>query len=255
MIFRNIVFSAVLVGLISSLIYSVFQQWQISPIIHAAEQYEVANEPHSPKEFSSTENDYQTHNHNHEAWSPKDGWPRVISTLIANSLMGIGFALILICAMLLHNLKSRKSTVSWKTGLLWGAITMIIVYIAPAVSGLPPEIPGTVAQGLHHRQTWWISTALSTGIGLGILYYSSLRFKGIGLIFIAVPQAIRAPQPNMHSFSNTDSAVIAALDALTQQFILMSGIGMAIFCLLLGALSGQASSLFRFDSIIDHRSK
>ena len=41
MIFRNIVYAAIFVGLVSGLIYGVFQQTQLTPIIYSAEKFET----------------------------------------------------------------------------------------------------------------------------------------------------------------------------------------------------------------------
>lgn len=240
MIFRNIVFSAVLVGLIAGVLYSAFQQWQVNPIIYAAEQYEV--DQTTVEANPAVEEDDPSHRHDHEAWSPQDGWQRLLSAFIANSLIGIGFSLLLICAMSLHNLKSNKPQVNWKSGLLWGLAALAVVFIAPAIFGLPPEIPGTVAEGLGHRQSWWTLTAICTAIGLSILYYAPTLAKVAGLVFIAVPHIIGAPKPDMHTYLNTEPSAVVALDALTHRFIMVSSIGMALFCLLLGALSGYAAS-------------
>lgn len=250
MIFRNIVFSAVLVGLIAGVLYSAFQQWQVNPIIYVAEEYEVVETFVMADDIAEPANQDDGHSHDHESWSLEDGWQRLFSTFVANSLIGIGFSLLLICVMSLHNLKSSKTKVNWKSGLLWGIAALIVVFIAPALFGLPPEIPGTVAEGLGHRQSWWIFTAACTAIGLGILYYAPAITKLVGVVFIAVPHIVGAPKPDVHTYLNTEPTAVAALGALTHQFVLMSSIGMTLFCLLLGTLSAYAASRYvRLDSI------
>ncbi|MFA9421817.1 MAG: hypothetical protein ACERLB_16860, partial [Gammaproteobacteria bacterium] len=65
-----------------------------------------------------------------------------------------------------------------------------------------------------------------------------------GLVLIALPQFVGAPVMEKLSFANSDPAAIAALGKLSSQFIAATSIGMLIFCVLLGALSGFASARF-----------
>ena len=110
--------------------------------------------------------------------------------------------------------------------------------------GIHPEIPGTIAQSLEHRQIWWISSATATAAGLLMLYYGKNPVKLGGLVLIVLPQLVGAPVTEKLGFANTDPAAIAALSKLSSQFIIMTSIGMVVFCVLLGTLSGLASARF-----------
>lgn len=244
MLFRNIVFSAALVGIIAGMFSSAFQQWQLSPIIQAAEQYEI-----TPTAADSTAQ-YTPRSSILATWSPPDGGQRLFATVIANMLIGIGFALLLIGFMALHNFKANRPKVNWKSGLCWGTALLCVIFIAPAVFGLPPEIPGTVTESLSHRQSGWLKIAACTAIGIALLYYTPPAFKVAGLVLITLPHFIGVPKPASHTY--LDTAAVADLNALTQQFIILSAIGSAIFCLLLGALSAHFCSKYvRLDSLSD----
>jgi len=250
MTFRNIVFSAVIVGIIVGSLYGLFQQFQINPIIYASESYEVSD----VKDLAvahTNDNAQATHSHDHgdgTGWSPANAFERITATLIANILTAITFSLIMIAVMSFHNLKSNKPKLNWKTGVLWGAGLMLSMFVAPSLLGLQPEIPGTVSESIGQRQIWWISSSVSTALGLLLLYYGASAFKIAGAILLILPHVLGAPTPETHHYENTDPLVVEALNQLSGQFVIMTTIGMAIFCLLIGTLCGFASTRFiRFD--------
>ena len=244
MTFRNIIFSAVFVGLIAGSLYGIFQQIQINPIIYAAEAFEVSTSADTTASATHDHADGAGHSHGHEAWAPEQGFERILSTLIANILVAMAFSILLISFMSLHNLKSGKPRVNWKTGIVWGIGLLLSVFAAPSLMGIHPEIPGTIAQSLEHRQIWWISSATATAAGLLMLYYGKNPVKLGGLVLIVLPQLVGAPVTEKLGFANTDPAAIAALSKLSSQFIIMTSIGMVVFCVLLGTLSGLASARF-----------
>ena len=242
MVFRNIVLSAVVVGIISGVLYGVFQQAGISPIIYAAEGYEVSDDA-TASGHAHVHDDGVVHAH--DGWAPADGAERIAYTYGANILTGIAFAIFLISLMALHNYKSTKPPVDAGRGALWGIAALVTVFVAPALFGLHPEVPGTQAAALDSRQAWWVFCVASTGAGIAALYYLPALFKLIGAVLVAAPHAVGAPHPaGGLDFANTDPNAVAALTELSQQFFWMTAAGMAIFCLLLGVLSGYATSRF-----------
>lgn len=249
MIFRNTVFSAVVVGIIAGSLYGLFQQLQINPIIYAAETYEVASVEVEAGSNEHSTQDSHSHDHGSDAgWSPHDGSERILAALVANILTAITFSLFMISIMSLHNLKSSKPELNWKSGILWGVGLMLSIFVAPSLLGLHPEIPGTVSEALEQRQVWWVSSTIATALGLLLLYYGSAALKITGVVLLALPQILGAPTPQTHSYATTDPAAVEALNQLSGQFLTMTTIGMAIFCLLIGALCGFASTRFvRFD--------
>ncbi len=241
MIFRNIVFTAILVGIISGLIYGVFQQSQLSPIIYAAEKIEINQ--------SIQNNHGHEHDHAHEhsslsqtALSPEKGSERVILTLLVNVLTGISFALVMLSLMAVHDLKSSKPKIDALHGVGWGAVAMLAIFVAPALIGLQPKVPGTVAAALEQQQAWWLFAVIATVLGSAFLYYAPLKLKMIGLVIVLLPQIAASSLPFSLwvpvAFETTDPVAVAALNELSQQFYLMSAIGSALFFLVLGVISG-----------------
>jgi cobalt transporter subunit CbtA len=246
MTFRNIVFSAFVVGIIVGSLYGLFQQYQINPIIYAAESFEVSD-IEAPAN-TVTHNDAEAaHSHDHgdgTGWSPANEFQRVAATLAANIVAAIAFSLILISVMSFHNLKSIKPKLNWKTGILWGVALMLSMFVAPSLLGLHPEIPGTISESLGQRQVWWISSTVATATGLMLIYYAAPVFKIAGAALLILPQLLGAPMPETHSYVITNPSAIESLDQLTGQFVIMTTIGMTIFCLLIGTLCGFASTRF-----------
>ena len=128
---------------------------------------------------------------------------------------------------------ARKGNISWSQGSLWGLAGFTALFLAPAI-GLPPEIPGMVGAAVEHRQIWWALCALSVAIGLGILAFAPVRVKATGLLFLAIPYIVRAPQIDAPMFRHPDPSVVQTLVDLHQQFVFISAISNLIFWLVLG---------------------
>ena len=147
MIFSRIIYSAILIGIVTGVVLSCLQVINLNPIIVAAESFEVdaggagnAADDHSG----------HSHEHSHDDWAPADGLERTTYTFLANVLASTGFAAILL-AMMAQFWLARERNISWSQGLLWGLAGYLAVFVAPAF-GLPPEIPGAVAAPVEHRQ-------------------------------------------------------------------------------------------------------
>ena len=213
--FRRIVFSACLAGLVAGILLTVVQQLQVTPIIVEAETYESA----APEAATHTHADGSSHEH--EGWSPQDGLERTFWSGVANVGMGIGFALLLAAAF------SFRSTVSWRQGILWGLGGYAAFFALPAF-GLPPELPGTEAAALQDRQVWWVVTVTLSTIGIALLGLTrGWPWKAVGIVLIALPHLIGAPHPEVHS--------ALAPPELLQTFIVATAVTNAVFWMVLGA--------------------
>lgn len=248
MAFRNILLSAIMVGLFSGLLYGLFQHFQISPIIYAAEDYEAPEQTMAQSatpDISSHDHGHDNgHHHDEAAWEPSDGTERIGYTVGADIAIGIAYSIFMISLMALHNLKASKPQVTPLSGAFWGISAMLAFFVAPAMFGLHPEVPGTEAAALENRQGWWFLCVALTAVGIAVLYYAPIKLKLGGVILAAIPHLMGAPIPKEHGFANTDPVAVAALSELTAQFYLLTGIGMAIFFILIGALSGFAVQRF-----------
>lgn len=220
--FKRIAQTAGFTGLLAALLLTLLQSFWITPLILQAETYENAPaeqvHEHAHGEAAST-----GHVHDDEAWSPEDGWQRVVSTTGGNLVVAVGFALMLAA---LYTLRAPGKT---SQGLLWGLAGFAVFTLAPTL-GLPPELPGTAAADLNQRQIWWIGTAASTAVALALIVFSrSWLLKALGVAILVVPHLIGAPQPETH-----ESLAPAALES---QFVIASLLTNAVFWVALGLIS------------------
>ncbi|WP_434771426.1 CbtA family protein [Pseudomonas entomophila] len=205
-------------GLLAALLLTALQSLMVTPLILKAETYEHA-EPH----VHATESAMPAHAHDEDAWSPEEGWQRVLSTTGGNLVVAVGFAL------LLAGLYSVREPTRIGTGLAWGLAGLAVFCLAPTL-GLPPELPGTAAADLGQRQSWWIGTAAATAVGLALLVFTRhWLFKLVALALLVLPHVIGAPQPEVHES--------LAPEALAQQFRLASWATNAVFWVALGLIS------------------
>ncbi len=218
--FRAIIFSAVLAGLVGGVTATVAQSVRVIPLIRAAEVYEQA--ARAQPDISEIESHDHAEGH---AWAPQAGFETIITTLGANILAGIGFALLITAALMLHG------DVNWYRGLLWGAGGFASFALAPAV-GLPPELPGMAAADLMGRQAWWMGTALATAGGLGLLFVGRRpKWAVVCVMMIIAPHLIGAPHVN------------APDTGLPPELIIEFGIASLVANLLFWAALGIASGL------------
>ena len=229
-VFRSIVFSAALAGLVVGAVVSVAQFFGTVPLIQKSEVYERKS-AEAPKPVAAHEHTAAAHvheaGHSHASeWEPADGLQRNAFTVGANILTAIGFALVLTGV---YSMRGRP--VTWREGLWWGLGGFVVFVAAPGL-GLPPELPGMPVADLSARQTWWIGTASVTAIGLGLLAFRPAAWAAIlGLGLIALPHLIGAP---LAPVSNSEVPA-----ALSHQFI----VAVMLTSLLFWALLGVATSL------------
>lgn len=210
--FRRIVFAAAISGVLSGISLTVLQALEVAPLIFEAETFEQQ----VPEQSGA----------GHEppaAWSPRDGWERMLYTALANSGAGIGFALLL-CALF-----AVRAPISAPQGALWGTAGFVVFYLNPAL-GLPPELPGTVAAPLIERQLWWLATVIGTAAGLALLVFTRPWYRKLaGLALLAVPHLVGPP--------HADYAIAAVPDDLARQFVIAATWTNGACWLLLGSVS------------------
>jgi cobalt transporter subunit CbtA len=222
-VFRSIVFSAALAGLIVGAVISVAQFFGTVPLIQQSEVYERKAAAEAPP--AAHDHD-KAHSHDSE-WEPEDGLQRNSFTVAANILTAIGFALLLTGTYAI-----RGRPVTWREGLLWGLAGFVVFTAAPGL-GLPPELPGMAVAELTARQTWWIATAVATAGGLFLLAFRPAAWAAVlGLGLIALPHLIGAPlAPESHS---------EVPAALSHRFIVVVTLTSLLFWTLLGVATSIA---------------
>ena len=227
--FRTLVLSAAAAGVAAGLFTGVVQHVTTTPIIIAAEAYEGGDAPaHDHSGLAIPGIVIATHDAavgEAEEWGPADGIERTLYTSLATTVLGVGFGLALLSAMVLTGVR-----IDARSGLAFGVAGFAAFSLAPAL-GLPPEIPGSGAAALADRQLWWAFAAAATAGGLGLLLLSGRRALQIGgAILIALPHLIGAPHPD--AFASTAPAELAG------HFAAASLAVSALFWALLGSMSG-----------------
>jgi cobalt transporter subunit CbtA len=221
--FRSMVFSAVLAGLLAASALTLTQALWVTPLILQAEVYEdAAAAAIAP---ASAE-----HHDDAEAWQPEKGWPRLLATSAGNGILGIGYGL------MLTGLYAWRRPSGAAQGLAWGLAGYAVFFAAPGL-GLPPELPGSAAAELTARQSWWLATAASTSVGLGLIFLQTRwPLRAAGGLVLAAPHLIGAPNP----------AITGSLapEDLQTQFRLATLLCNGLFWSLLGVLSAAAFRRF-----------
>jgi cobalt transporter subunit CbtA len=224
--FRNIVVVAALAGAIAGLGMTAAQQLTTVPLILQAEVYEeqAASAPaHDHGNVATAQ--AGAHEHGDEGWSPADGFERTAFSVLANIVTGVGFALLLVAASELFG-----GIKNWRQGVFWGLAGFAVFTLAPGL-GLPPELPAMPAADLGARQLWWVATALSTAIALGLLFYGrSLVAVLAAIALLVAPHLIGAPQPVSY-----ESPIP---EGLHHSFIVAVVLTTLLFWVLLGGLAG-----------------
>lgn len=223
---RNLFLAALVAALCAGLATSVFQAWRVTPLIFAAETYEV--EEASAEAPAATSAEHAAAGHDASDWAPQDGLERTIYTVAANMLLAAGFAFILGAVSTLFNIPITAANAVY-----WGMAGFAAFSLAPAL-GLPPGMPGMPVAPTLARQIWWAGAALSTGAGL--LLVAKLRAGwtfAVALGLILLPQLIPAPQPP------SDPTGVPARLAL--QFVAAVLFNGALFWIVLGLVFGHVA--------------
>jgi cobalt transporter subunit CbtA len=222
--FRNIVVSAFGAALIVCLAVTALQFVTTEPLILHAEEFEGAAAI-ADTDAIHIHDDGAAHDHDEEAWSPADGFERLLHTALANLVVGFAIALMLLGAMVL-----RGEVVCGRQGLLWGIAGFAAVSLLPAL-GLPPELPGTPAADIVERQIWWLGTAAASVAGIALLAFTrNWGTMAIGMALLVAPHVVGAPAPPSHA--------VPYPGALAGEFVIASIIVSACLWLLAGTSVG-----------------
>lgn len=237
---RDMILSSVIAGVLAALALTLIQALWVTPLILEAETFEQSAAPmttppqetHPPSDGAHAEHHHDANGHHHhgDAWAPEDGWQRTLATAVSNSLLGIGFALMLTG---IYALRRPQGVIQ---GMAWGLAGFIVFFASPSL-GLPPELPGTEAASLTDRQVWWLATAASTAVGLAFLFLQKRwAVRLLALPLLLAPHVLGAPHPAI--------AYSTAPEELQQSFRIATLIVNAAFWVLLGALSALVYQRF-----------
>jgi cobalt transporter subunit CbtA len=239
-LFRKLIFTAALAGLIAGVLAVALYMVATVPVILKAEVYEKAADEAAAASVGSTATtsdasapaeemagmSHDEHEHGAGEWEPADGFQRNAFTALAEILTAVGYALLLVSAFAL-----RGGQMNWQKGLFWGLAGFVAFTLAPGL-GLPPEVPGTQAAPLLERQIWWVFTAAAAGGGLACLFLGRKALWCVaGLALLVVPHVIGAPQ--------LEHAQSAAPESVAHEFVVAVVITSLLFWAALGTLSGH----------------
>lgn len=232
---RQIFLTAILTGLLAGLALTGIQSVRVTPLILAAEEYEegelipysshaqTQSHTHAASEAHTEIKPTEEHSHDEEAWGPKDGFERLFFTFVANVFLSTGWAFIL-CAVYMY-----LKELSILKGVIAGGIGYLVFFALPS-TGLSPELPGTLASALEHRQAWWIGTVLCSAVGFAIIFFNTNKvFRVCAFGLILLPHIIGAPVPDVHG----GTAPLEMFNAYVKATFISNG----IFWLILGAIS------------------
>jgi len=231
---KNLIFSAAAAGIAAGLFTAIVQHVTTTPIIIEAERYQGGAPSHdhdgAPQEQPAAASPTASEPAAmaaavDEEWAPADGVERTLYTSLATTVIGVGFGLTLLGAMVLAGVG-----INARTGLAFGVAAFIAVALAPAM-GLPPEIPGSGAAELGARQAWWFFAVAATAVGLGALLLTrNIALQIGGVVLMALPHIVGAPHPR--EYVSTAPAELAGHFAATSLAVT------AIFWGVLGYASG-----------------
>lgn len=241
MIFRQVVFYALLVGTLSGLVLTVAQVWQVVPIIHSAEVFEQASASIPAIESAGQLAAAHDHSAAADAWAPANGIERTAYTMLSNVLTAIGFAIVVMVAMVasISLRRNDKPHFDWRHGLIWGVAGYMVFWLAPAF-GLPPEIPLAATADLEARQIWWLFAVISTAAGLAGLAFGKSPWRWAAPFLLVVPHLVGAPHVPGAMFAEQSPAAAVQLEQLAQQFIGATAIANFAFWIALGLIASWA---------------
>lgn len=239
MLFRRVVLSALLVGALAGMLLSVVQQWQVIPIIASAERFESARTPQPEQRAAEAGHAHAGHVHPAGEWEPAEGRERLTYTVLSNVLAAVGFALIMLAALLAAQ-RSARTKLDWPSGLLWGLAGYVTFFVAPTL-GLPPEIPGAEAAPLEARQLWWVLAVLCTAAALAGAVFGRSYWRWAALGLLVVPHLVGAPHPAGNPFAGYPPAAAAELAELARRFIWATALANAVFWVALGFIAVWAA--------------
>lgn len=238
--FRQIVWAALLAGVITGILTAIVQLVTTVPLIAQAEVYERSasatppagtqkkaelNHVHEERHIDAQMRDH--HERGFAGWEPQDGVERIAYTGLTTILAAFGYALLLGAAL------SQTRAAGLRAGLYFGAAGFLVFQLAPAL-GLPPEPPGVPMAELYPRQVWWLGTVTATALALACWYFARSRSKRVwipvGMVLIILPHVIGAP--------HTPADASAVPDELVRRFSAVALVTAAFFWLMLGALMG-----------------
>jgi cobalt transporter subunit CbtA len=246
MLFRRLVWCALLTALLVGSVQLAVGRWQAVPIILAAEAFESRKAQSAdplPHAHASTAGHAHAAAHEHGDAHPADAGERTAWTWVAHVLHGFSMALLMFAVMGWWIWTRGAAPGTARLGLAVAAAGMLSLDLWPAL-GLPAEIPGLDAGSLGSRQVWWVlaatCAALACALAAGVAtktVASHWRWLAAAAL-LALPFVVGAPQPLGDPLAGFDAQARAQLQELQREFIWATRWTSLSFWVLLGLMGG-----------------
>jgi cobalt transporter subunit CbtA len=236
MLFRRLVWCALLVALAVGSLQWLVQRWQAVPIILAAEEFEVQKAPAPAAHAHSAEEAAHAHHHDVD-WTPADGLERSVWTWVANLLNAFALALLVFAAMGAWAWKRGPSTGAWRLAAAVAATGWLSLHLWPSL-GLPAEVPGMEAADLRLRQLWWLLAAGSALSASALVAFGRKPWRwAAAAAWLALPFVIGAPQLIGDPLGAFSGEAHQRLQVLGRDFVLATHVSASLFWLSMGVVA------------------
>jgi cobalt transporter subunit CbtA len=232
MIFQRLIWAGLTVALVVGAVQTGIQQWQVVPIILAAEAYE-------DQKIEAPATDPAHVHAEADAWAPADGFERTAWTFVANVLHA--FSMVLLMFAVMGVALWRGATLrALPLALVTAAAGWLVFHFWPSI-GLHAEIPGMDAARLGLRQGWWILAAVSAALACAcVAGMRSHLCWVVATVLLALPYLVGAPHITADPLSGFQGEAQAVLRDLGTQFVWASTWVSLSFWLCMGVASGLA---------------
>lgn len=200
---KSLLSSGLIAGAVAGLVMALLQFWLIQPLIVQAERYETGELVLQVTDAATSETtviageEPATVGNAHPDTGAGNSLDvsRNFQTMLFLVFTWGGFGLLASAAVAALSAVGRTQHVSWPGIALIGFTAFCL---APAL-GLPPELPGMPAAELEARQVWWLSTAIATcaGAGLIVLWHKPPALLA-ALVIGLLPHVVGAPMLDEH---------------------------------------------------------
>ncbi len=206
------------------MLLTVVQGIELIPLLHDSE----ARQLNSSSSSVATDplNSQPSQSHDAQASPPAPSHERQLYTLLTNTIISWGYALVICATMALHHLHSTRPPVTRASGLIWGLAGYIAFYVAPTMA-IPPQTPaseifltdGLLSLSLPLQKTAWLAVSITTAAGIAGIYYAKGQKKLWGAAVLILPQLLLATLGSelthsaMHPQHNNLDAKIASITA------------------------------------------
>jgi len=228
MVFRRLIWTALITAAVVGSVQTGVQRWQAAPLILAAEVYEEQKAEAPVPANVATAHVHadaaapQEHAHEHGAakeWEPENGGERLGWTLVANILHAFSMALLVFAVMGVWLYRRGSAVASLRLAGLVAAAGWLSFHLWPSL-GLHAEVPGMEAAPLQARQVWWLLAVASAASASAVAGFGRAPWRWlVSAALLALPFLVGAPQLQGDALAGFGPEAHAALEQLGAQFV------------------------------------